>query len=89
MTSLPGVIQWLRTKQAEYENQGFTDLELHYAADWDSPYEISIVGTREETDKEFDARMKAIEADERREAVKMQEHLKFIQTEAKRLGILS
>jgi len=72
----------------EWENQGFSELEIKYEAEWDSPYDLSIVGIREETDREFNARMKAIEKEERSEAVKMQEHVKFIENEAKKLGIL-
>ena len=72
----------------EWENQGFSELEIKYEAEWDSPYDLSIVGIREETDREFNARMKAIEKEERSEAVKMQEHVKFIEKEAKKLGIL-
>ena len=63
-------------------------MELQYESNWDSPYDLHIVGIREETDKEYAARMKAIEKEERSEAVKMQEHLQFIEREAKKLGIL-
>lgn len=88
MTSLPEVIKLLQNKQADYESRGFTDLELHFESNWDDPCDMIFVGTREETDREYNARMKAIEKEERQEAVKMQEHLKFIETEAKKLGIL-
>jgi hypothetical protein len=78
----------LQEKKTEWEKQGFSELELKYEAEWDSPYDLTIVGIREETDKEYDARMKAIEKEERSESVKMQEHLQSIEREAKKLGIL-
>ena len=82
------LILWLQAKRDELSRGGFSNLELHYESDWDSPYDLTLVGTREETDKEFNARMKAIEKEQRQETVKMQEHMKFIETEAKKLGIL-
>jgi len=87
-TNLDKLIPWLQNKQTELASRGFSNLELHYEADWDSPYDITIVGVREETDKEYNARMKAFEKEQRQETVKMQEHMKFIETEAKKLGIL-
>ena len=68
--------------------KGFSNLELHFEADWDSMADLIIVGTREETEREYNARMRAIARNERQEAVKMQEHIKFIEQEAKRLGVL-
>ena len=87
-SNLDKLILWLQSKRDELQAKGFSNLELHYEADWDSPYDLTFVGNREETDKEFDTRMRAIEKNQRQEAVKMQEHLKFIEREAKKLGIL-
>jgi len=87
-TNLDKLIQWLQNKRSELTDRGFSNLELHYEADWDSPYDLALIGVREETDKEYAARMKAIEKEHRQESVKMQEHIKFIEHEAKKLGIL-
>ncbi len=87
-SNLDKLILWLQSKRDELQAKGFSNLELHYEADWDSPYDLTFVGIREETNKEFDTRMRAIEKNQRQEAVKMQEHLKFIEREAKKLGIL-
>jgi hypothetical protein len=87
-TNLDKLIMWLQITRDELVQSGFSNLELSYIAEWDSPYDISITGIRDETDKEFNNRMKAIEKEKRQEAVKMQEHMKFIETEAKKLGIL-
>jgi len=87
-TNLNKLIRWLQTRRDELSRSGFSNLELHCGTDWDSSYDMTLVGTREETDKEFNARMKFIEKEQRQEQVKMQEHMKFIQTEAKKLGIL-
>lgn len=87
-TNLRQVISWLTDRETEWISRGVTNLELRFSADWDCPSEIEIIGTREETDKEFAARMRAVEKEKRQEAVAMQNHLKFIETEAKKLGII-
>lgn len=87
-TLLDKLILWLQNKQVEYTAKGYGTISFHFIAEWDGPDEIFLIGFRDETDKEYGARMKAIEKEERSEAVKMQEHVKFIEKEAKKLGIL-
>jgi hypothetical protein len=87
-TELSKLIKWLQMKELELMARGFTNLKIDYVADWDSPYELSFVGTREETDREFKHRMVEIEKERRSETVKMQEHIKYVEAEAKRLGML-
>ena len=87
-TKLDNLIQWFQNKRNEWTAEGFTNLELRNVSSWDYAYDLTVVGTRYETDKEFNARMVAVEKEKRQEADKMREHMKFIEAEAKKLGIL-
>ena len=87
--NLAELIQWLEKKRLDYIAQGFSDIELRFeSGGWDDPYDLVICGVREETDMEYSARMKTVEKEKQKEAAQMQEHRKFIETEAKKLGIL-
>lgn len=87
-TNLRQLIEWLTEKETEYISKGFTNLELHQEASWDEPYEMIILGTQDETDREFATRMREVEKEKRCEQEEKQKHVQFIESEAKRLGLL-
>jgi len=66
--NLRKLLDWLTEKETEYISKGFTNLELHFDSDWDGPSDLVIFGTREETEEEYNARMRAIAEEERQEA---------------------
>ena len=87
-TQLDEVIEELRELKKEVESRGYSDLTLEFQPNWDDPSEMVIFGTRDETEKEYAKRMKAIENEKRQEQVALQEHIKKVEAEAKRLGLI-
>lgn len=88
-TDLTKLINWLQGRKEYYESQGFSNIELCFNSNgWDNPYEISIEGIGEESDADYKHRMDIVQKEKLKESLKKQEHFKFIQTEARKLGIL-
>lgn len=85
---LDEVIEELRDLKKEVESRGYSDLTLEFEFDWDDPSDMVIYGTRDETEKEYAKRMKAIENEKSREKVALQEHIKNVEAEAKKLGLI-
>lgn len=90
LKDLAELSQWFRQKQTLFEEQGFSNLELSFDdGGFDSPHELAIYGTREETDEEFATRQREISRLERVENGKLERHRKYIAEEAKKLGIVA
>jgi len=87
-TKIEEVIQWLQERKNYLEAQGWSALELQFDNGYDDLYDINIHGTREETDKEYSVRMKDVTREKVQEQIRLQEHIKFVKQEAKRLGII-
>lgn len=86
---LSELIQWL-TKRLDQYGEDYKDISLVFeqGEDLDGPYQIALYGTRPENLDEYAERMKLVEAEEQAEKEKAMKYSKFIESEAKKLGIV-
>ena len=88
-TDIAEVIKWLVEKKRELELRGYSELTLNSeTGGYDCPNDFVIRGNHEETDKEFERRMKDIADEKRIETFKHHEHINHITMEARKLGLI-
>lgn len=82
------VIDWVTTLEKEYSDKGYSNMELNLEGSYEDYPDLVLYGYIEETDKEYNNRMKRIEKEKRREKEFADQHKERIRAEAKRLGII-
>lgn len=88
---LAAIIQYLQSELDDCTEKGYTHVALDFEfGTWeDETYDLVLNGVREETDAEYNKRMKNIAEEKQLEKVKKEEHVNYIQKEAKRLKLIS
>lgn len=91
VTDLAAVIHYLQSELDSCTALGYTNVTLDFEfAGWeDEAYDVVINGVREETDQEYEKRMKQVAEENRLEKIQKEAHVMYIQKEAKRLKLIS